>query len=210
MQVEIYETTSSWSENTITWSNAPSHGILLKYILIPQEPILIIDLTDSLEDESNLLWSIHLATDDLNYVYFSSRQYWTLLDYKPPEIIYHYKVSDLPIIIGVIVGIGVVSIVGGLIYVKHRKKRKEIIERPLAKHESEKIVNCKICGKQYNRYTRKWYMRGTCSEECHIKNISYKAEKNIKDINNMFYLELCGAGICIEVIIVILFAFGIF
>ncbi len=132
-QVEFYETFSYWNEDTITWNNAPSYRILLTSILISQAGFLTVDLTDFLEDETGD-WSICLATNDLNPVAIASRQCYTHeesgLNFDPPKLIYHYKVSDLPIIIGVTVAIGAVSIIGGLIYAKYRRNRKVILEEP--------------------------------------------------------------------------------
>ncbi|NVM36923.1 MAG: hypothetical protein HWN81_15100 [Candidatus Lokiarchaeota archaeon] len=135
---KIDETVSYWDENTITWSNAPSYRALFTSILLlPQEAFLVIDVTDGVEDESGY-WSISLATDDLNRVTINSRQCYTTFGCDPPKIIYHYKVSDIPIIIGLIVGISIVSVVGGLIYVKYRQKRRVIIERPFPHRDKAK------------------------------------------------------------------------
>ncbi|MFX0006306.1 MAG: DNRLRE domain-containing protein [Candidatus Hermodarchaeota archaeon] len=121
---DIYGCFSNWVEMTVTWNNAPlRQASPLTSVLISDETDLIIDVTGGLEGVLGY-WSIRITTDDLNSVCFSSRQCWDDEPFwdVPPKLIFHYRVSDLPIIIGVSVGIGAVAI-GILVFVIRRKNR---------------------------------------------------------------------------------------
>jgi len=116
--VYCYETSTNWGEYTITWANAPSHGDVLGSVMVTEEIIYKIDITDDLQNKSGL-WSVCLASPDMNWLNLVSRQ--TFLN-EPPQIIYTYEVSLLPIIMSTVAIIGFFGGVLGLaFYIKYRK-----------------------------------------------------------------------------------------
>lgn len=118
--VYCYETSTDWGEYTITWENAPSHGTVLGSVNVTEEIIYKIDITDDLQNKSGL-WSVCLASPDMNWLNLVSRE--TFL-YDPPQVIYTYEVSVLPIIMSTIAIIGFFGgVLGIAFYIKYRKDK---------------------------------------------------------------------------------------
>ncbi|MFX0035168.1 MAG: DNRLRE domain-containing protein [Candidatus Hermodarchaeota archaeon] len=150
--VEIYDISSSWNEYTITWNNAPYYGEFLGEFTVYQDGIYIIEITDIIEFEAGQ-WSICLTAEEQNWLMLSSRESFG----DPPKIVFTYEVSDLPIIIGVLVVIGIVAAIaiGGYTYTKKQKLRKEAISPVVPqKATPEQVVKeipgakkyCPMCG----------------------------------------------------------------
>lgn len=158
IQIYIYETLTSWGEFTITWNNAPAYGNPVASVIVSNEDLYNIDITDDVQSESGN-WSITLTSLEMNWLRLASKQQTGL--YEPPKIVYSYHVSDLPIILGITIPIvAVVAVIGGLIYYRHRKKKvqREIFTQDAPQQtpyqvkpqEREGITYCAYCG-QANR-----------------------------------------------------------
>ena len=117
-----YETSTDWNEYTITWENAPSHGTVVGSVNASEEILYKIDITDDLRNISGL-WSVCLASPDMHWLNLISRE--TSLN-EPPQIIYTYKLSAIPIIRSTIVVGGFFGGILGLAFcIKYRKDRHE-------------------------------------------------------------------------------------
>lgn len=118
--VYCYETSTNWSEYTITWESAPSHGAIVGIVNISDEIAYKIDMTEELQNKSGL-WSVCLASPNMNWLNLISRE--TSL-YEPPQVFYTYEISVLPIIRSTIVVVGCFGgILGLAFYIKYRKDR---------------------------------------------------------------------------------------
>lgn len=157
--IELYETSSNWYENSITWNNAPLYGLYILSQLITNEEIYTFDVSTPVE-YNNGYWSICLTTffteSEFHWLYIASRENGDLF-YTPPTIIFYYEVSDLPIIltiVGIVVAVGVSGGLGYFYYKKRKKLRdvpREIPPQILKKQPqnvSENIKFCINCGSQ--------------------------------------------------------------
>lgn len=157
--LEIYDMSSSWNELSITWNNAPPYGAFLGSFIVYQEAIYTIDITEEIESESGL-WSICLTTNDPNWLLVASRECYSWQE--PPKIEFTYEVSNLPIIIGAIIGtvIGVAVVAIIIVVIIKKKKSRETVEPlPLEKKIYEAPVKevmkyCPMCGSPASVDTR--------------------------------------------------------
>ncbi len=150
--VEIYDMSSSWYELSITWNNAPYYGAYLKNFVVYQDAIYVIDITEHIESESGL-WSICLTTNDPNWLMLASKECYSWQE--PPKIIFTYKVSNLPIIIGAIIGtvigVAVVSLIIVVVIIKKKKSQETVEPLPPERRIYEAPVKevmkyCHMCG----------------------------------------------------------------
>lgn len=150
--IEIYDMSSSWNELSITWNNAPTYGAYLESFVVYQEGIYVIDITEHIESESGF-WSICLSPNDPNWLLVASKECYSWQE--PPEIIFTYEVSNLPIIlgaiIGTVIGVAVVSIIIVVIIIKRKRSRETVEPLPLEKKIYEapvkEVMNyCPMCG----------------------------------------------------------------
>ena len=148
--VEIYDMSSSWNELSITWNNAPTYGAYLESFVVYQEGIYVIDITEHIESESGF-WSICLSPNDPNWLLLASKECYNWQE--PPEITFTYEVSNLPIILGVVigtvVGVAVVSLIIIVVIIKKKKSREAVVppERRIYEAPVKEVRKyCPMCG----------------------------------------------------------------
>ncbi|UCC20344.1 MAG: DNRLRE domain-containing protein [Promethearchaeota archaeon] len=122
--LEIYETSSLWSEYAITWNNAPSNEDLLAESYVYEENVYSFDVKSIVEENAGY-WSICLALNDSNWMLLASRKCYS--EYEPPQIIYYTTTIYIPLIsnFGLIL-ILLVTIIGFLAFYNHWIKKREI------------------------------------------------------------------------------------
>lgn len=121
--LSVYETSSQWSEYSITWNNAPAEGGIVISSQIAEEVIYVIDITDDIEGETGY-YSLCLTSSNTHWLIIASRQCYSW--YDPPTIVFTYTVSDLPFIIGGVVAVVVIgTIIIVIVYSKANKKKKQ-------------------------------------------------------------------------------------
>ncbi|MFX1419429.1 MAG: DNRLRE domain-containing protein [Promethearchaeota archaeon] len=119
--LEIYETSSLWSEYSITWNNAPSNGDLIAKSYVSEEIVYSFNVTDLIGEISGS-WSICLTLNDSNWMLLASRQCYS--EYEPPQIIFYYRNNVIPLIrdLGLAI-ILIIAIFGFVALYSYWKKR---------------------------------------------------------------------------------------
>lgn len=119
--LEIYETTTNWSEYTITWENAPSHGVLITSGYVAEVGMYSFQITEAVLGIL-INWSICFTSDTEDWIRIASKQCSS--SYYPPRIIFYYNTSDLPtLLVGIIVSLVGLSIIVVVLYKRYSKKR---------------------------------------------------------------------------------------
>ena len=115
-QVYFYETSTSWEEYTITWANAPLHENKLGSFVVTVGSAIFIDITHVIKSQSGL-WSICLASTDMNWLSLASKQCYSW--YNPPKVVYYVQESYIPIFIAGIVALAI--LIGRKVYINHKR-----------------------------------------------------------------------------------------
>ncbi|MFW9973189.1 MAG: DNRLRE domain-containing protein [Candidatus Odinarchaeota archaeon] len=122
--LEIYATSSLWSEYLITWNNAPSNGDLIAENYVSEEIVYSFNVADLIEEKSGF-WSICLILNDSNWMLLASRQCYN--EFNPPQIIYYYMTTVFPSIrdLGLTI-ILIITILGFVILYSYWKRKREL------------------------------------------------------------------------------------
>lgn len=152
--LDIYTTDEQWDEYGTTHNNRPG-AYLFAYISIPnsgQATIGLPDIDFPTVFPTGSYITFMLTSLDNEYFYFASNEH-TNFD---PALLVDYTVteSNLPLIIGLVVGIGAaigVGAIGAFLYIKKKKARVESIQKDVGKPEKMKPVTpteifCGYCG----------------------------------------------------------------
>ena len=118
--LEIYQTSTNWSEYSITWDNAPQERISITSGIVDYNGILRYEITEVLlEDQDSC--SICLTSFTSHWIYIASRECSS--EYNPPRVIFHFDDNALPsIFLSIVIGLVASCILGLILYQIYYKK----------------------------------------------------------------------------------------
>lgn len=131
--LEIYETSSNWSEYSITWDNAPQERILIASGIV-ENRVLSYEITEALTVDQDW-FSICLTSYTSHWICIASRECSSV--YNPPRIVFYtninnFSISFTNVVIGLIIGIIFTGILGLFIHKRYYKNSRE---------KREKLIN---------------------------------------------------------------------
>ena len=83
IKLEFYEITSFWTENSVTWNNAPSTSNFIANLSVSQGGVYKIDITTSVEYKTGP-WSVRITSNDAVWVRLACKD--TNSDELKPQI----------------------------------------------------------------------------------------------------------------------------
>ena len=122
--LEFYEMASFWTEDSVTWNNAPPAGNFITNISVSEAIVYKVNITSSVEYKTGP-WSVRINSTDSSWVRIACKE--TPSGELHPQIRYDYQeegdvlllILFISILIGSIVSVALISVV-----LIRRKKRK--------------------------------------------------------------------------------------
>jgi len=129
LHLRIHTTCEDWNESSVTFNNCPTSNYFGHASIMHsgQNKIILvnIDLTTEFPSGSYMTFMLHSLTVD--HLYFASEEHNTL---EPLTLLVNYRATEysLPLIIGLVAGIGAAIGVGAIAVLLFVKKKKGRIE----------------------------------------------------------------------------------
>lgn len=121
--LNFYETTSFWTENSVTWNNAPPAGNFMTNISINEAIVYKINISSFVENKTGL-WSVRINSTDSSWVRMACKE--TPSEELHPQIRFDYQGDvligeDLSLFLGISI---IVGSIGSIALIKREKRIK--------------------------------------------------------------------------------------